>query len=271
MRSRTRYFGWLLLAGVLACGLRPADAVATTTDDSLIVIANRGSAEEKAPTTVTYAAAALDRYLPIVSRMPFGLPPPPPAVASAAAPVPSASATDLGRNCAMSVLARSPAEVILVGFTDNATKPPRNLLLAVGEEADGYKVLAADFDQETATLEKDGARFELRLNVGLRAPPAVYVGDLDGPRIGSIRLAAAGWTQPNAAGAAGTSAARLPAAESPDDMESSRRGGRVKEEYAARKRERLERLVKLNEETKLRIEQETAAQQQASGEDQPPQ
>ncbi|MEI8243376.1 MAG: hypothetical protein WCI17_08935 [bacterium] len=256
-RFHIRSLGWLLLACALAGGLRSADADATATDAFPVAVAQIAAADA--------AGAAIGRYLPIVSRMPFGVPPPPPAAPSASAPVSSASAMELGKSCVMSVLARNPAEEILVGFTDNGVKPPRNLLLAVGEEAEGYKVLAADFDHETATLEKDGARFELRLNAGLRALPAVYAADLGGARVGSIRLSAAGWTQLNAAGASGTSARTLPTAEAPDDLELSRNSRSVvQESFAASVRARHERLVKLNAAAMLQREQLAAARQQAT-------
>ena len=247
MRPRIRFLDWLLLACALARGLWPVDAVATTTE-------------------AAYAVATIDRYLPIVSRMPFGAPPPhPPATSVVPESAASATASDLGKNCVMSFLARTPAEEILVGFTDNAVKPPRNLLLAVGEEGDGYKVLAADFDHETATLEKDGTRFELRLNAGPRAPAAVYAADFGGAQIGSIRLSTAGWAQLNAPGAAGASAPARPAADTTsDDPETSRGNSNVLESYAASVRARRERLMKLNEDTLRQREQAAAEQQQAA-------
>lgn len=267
MRPRIRLFGWQLLACALAGGIRPADAAATTTDTFPVAVATPRNDLDKMP-AASYRVAAIDRYLPIVSRMPFGVPPPP--APPAAGPAPTELASDIGRSCILSVFARSPTGEILVGFTDNVAKPPRNLLLAVGEEAEGYTVLAADFDRETATLAKDGVRFELRLNAGPRAPPAVMPAgpvDLGGPRLGSMRLSAASWTQPNAAGAAGTAAAPRPAAESPDDLELSRNSNSsssAQEDYAARVRARRERLVKLNAETQLQREQLAATRQQAA-------
>ena len=67
-------------------------------------------------------------------------------------------------------IVRTPAGEVAAGFTDGNSKPPRSLLLAVGEEAEGYRVVAADIDAETATLEKDGVRFELRMNSAGRLP-----------------------------------------------------------------------------------------------------
>ena len=69
-------------------------------------------------------------------------------------------------------IVRTPAGDLVVGFTDNSAKPPRNLLLGVGEDADGYKVLSADLENETAALEKDGVSFTLKMNSSARTPVA---------------------------------------------------------------------------------------------------
>jgi hypothetical protein len=53
-----------------------------------------------------------------------------------------------------------------VGFTDNSVEPPRNHYLPVGGEADGWKVVSADYDSEEVVLEKDGKRITVNLGGG---------------------------------------------------------------------------------------------------------
>ena len=252
MKSRIYCMGDLLLVCFLAGGIGGTDAVAAATESSPVV---------DEPTLAT-----IDRYLPIVNRQPFGIPSlPQPTVAVAAASVPGLLANELARNYMMSVLMRTAGDETLVGFTDNSAKPPRNLLLAVGEELDGYKVLAADVDHETALLSKDGARFELRMNSG---PRTVTVGksgrggvsaDACLARIGTIRLSDASWSQPNKV----EKAHALPVATLPEELEPSNDNS-VREDYAARVRARRERLVKLNAETQVQRDQIDAARQQAA-------
>ena len=138
--------------------------------------ASRTNDQQSVVVSDGWQAPVIERYLPIISRMPFGAPPslpPPPPVA--VTPVQHAAA-DLARSFVLSAITRSPAGNVMVGFTDNAAKPPRNLLLAVGEESDDYRVVAADLDSETATLEKDGISVELRLS-STPVPPSHAVGE----------------------------------------------------------------------------------------------
>ena len=126
--------------------------------------------------TNAYQPPVIERYLPIISRMPFGAPPPPPPTPPAVVTSAQQAAVTLANCLTLCAILRSPSGEVMVGFTDNAAKPPRSLLMGVGEESDGYRIVAADADFETATLEKGGISVELRLpNTPL--PPSRSVGE----------------------------------------------------------------------------------------------
>jgi hypothetical protein len=114
------------------------------------------------------------RYEIIIARRPFGVataPPAGPAAADAAATQTQAE-QKLAKQIAMVAVNIAPGGRVAVGFIDNGEKPPRNYYLAVGDSANGYTVLDADYEEETATLEKDGVVISLKLGQGLVATTA---------------------------------------------------------------------------------------------------
>jgi hypothetical protein len=121
------------------------------------------------------ALAAGDSFAPyqvIIDRAIFGKSPPPKAD-SASAPAPDLSqkqAEALAKKITLCAVNRTPSDNTAVGLIDNDAKPPRNLYLNVGDTVDGYTILAADCDAETATIEKDGVVIALQLGKGLIAP-----------------------------------------------------------------------------------------------------
>lgn len=92
-----------------------------------------------------------------------------PSVASplAAEAIDQKLAEKLAKRLTMCAVNRTPSGNTAVGFIDNEVKPPRNIYLNVGESTDGYHILAADYDAETATIEKDGVTVTLQLGKGL--------------------------------------------------------------------------------------------------------
>ena len=113
------------------------------------------------------------RYEGILERMPFGRPPPAPAAAAATTAPPAPAIANQLVLCAIN---RTPGGGIAVGFVDNAQKPPRSYYLSVGENADGFVVVAADFEKETVIIDKDGVRVEISMGKGSavanNAPPS---------------------------------------------------------------------------------------------------
>jgi hypothetical protein len=124
------------------------------------------------------AGASFAPYQVIIDRAIFGKPPPA-KVAPAAEPVPDPAqkqAEALAKKITLKAVNRTPSGNTAVGLVDNDAKPPRILYLNVGDTVDGYTIIAADNDAETATIEKDGVVISLQLGAGLvvaATPPAV--------------------------------------------------------------------------------------------------
>lgn len=121
------------------------------------------------------AAAAFppfSRYEVIIERQPFGRPPATP-TAAVAAPVDTTAQQNLAdqqrlaKQINMSGVTINPNGATFIGFTDLSVKPPVNYYLSVGASGGGWLVVAADYQQETATIEKDGIRIDLKLGKGL--------------------------------------------------------------------------------------------------------
>lgn len=271
----TRSPGWLPAVILLAATV-PHTRVAATTGTDPLAMAPRDATTKVSGET--YQKPAFDRYLPIISRMPFGVPPPPPP-ASMLTNGPAAAVADLAKNFVLFGIVRTPAGDVAAGFSDNAAKPPRSLLLAVGEESDGYRVLAADIDLETATLEQDGKRIELKMNSSDRAAagngPAGAGGAHPGPRAGQMSMAAyssrlahrgadaASLQQP--AGAVGLSAQPVP--NSVGIIDRLLNSGLQDNSYASRLRARREQLVKQSDEERANREQEALSRVQSASKD----
>lgn len=239
----------LLLAGITAL----TGSAATT--GTVPVAATPRDLTETIPAD-GYQPPVFDRYLPIIARMPFGvappIPPPPAAASSAAA---AAAAADPGKNFVLFEIVRAPVGDVMVGFTDNNPKPSRSLLLAVGEEADGYRVVAADIDAETATLEKDGASFELRLN---NSAPTNAAGASHPAWPGNTNLMSMG-------AFVSRMPRRAPEAMPPPAIPPNPAGSAVSHDnsYVNRLRDRREQLLKQTEEEQRRHEQEVMSQAQS--------
>jgi hypothetical protein len=118
---------------------------------------------------VTSTKDSFAPYQVIIDRAIFGKPPPA-KVAPVAAPVPDPAqkqAEALAKKITLKAVNCTPSGNTAVGLIDNDAKPPRILYLNVGDTVDGYTILAADNDAETATIEKDGVVISLQLGAGL--------------------------------------------------------------------------------------------------------
>ena len=110
-------------------------------------------------------------YSVILDRKPFGELAKPEAVA---VPQPDQEAIEqakeeqaLARQIDMVAVNRTPRGKVAVGFIDKNAKPPHNYYLNVGESGGGFTVLEADYEEETATIEKEGVSIVLKLGKGL--------------------------------------------------------------------------------------------------------
>jgi len=121
-------------------------------------------------------------YQTILERMPFGPLPPnfnpdaPPGSASAAGGadggagevVQTEEEQQIVASVRVSVLNKTPAGAVAVGFTDSSVQPPKHYYLKVGEKSDIWEVKDADPAEQTVVLVKNGV--EATLKVGEGAP-----------------------------------------------------------------------------------------------------
>ena len=115
-------------------------------------------------------------YQPILDRMPFGsLPsdfnavPVDPSTLKNEAQV-KADQQTLAKKINMSAVNITPDGRTAIGFTDLSQTPPINHYLLVGASADGWTVVSANYDEDAATIEKDGVVITLKLGKGLVDP-----------------------------------------------------------------------------------------------------
>jgi len=123
------------------------------------------------PDTDAYAKPDFGTYQPILDRMPFGaIPETPVATGPVVDPADQRKKELLARQVHMSAVNIMPDGRTAIGFTDISAKPPVNHYLHVGESSDGWAVVDADYDEETATIKKDGVEIALKLGKGLIEP-----------------------------------------------------------------------------------------------------
>lgn len=110
-----------------------------------------------------YRLPPFAHYQPILDRMPFGAMPVVAPQVSADQAAAAATETEilaeqqaLANQVTLSAVNITPKGHTAIGFTDRSVNPPANYYLRVGESANGWTVKYADFDEETATLQKDG-------------------------------------------------------------------------------------------------------------------
>jgi hypothetical protein len=112
----------------------------------------------------SWSPQPFSHYQSILDRKPFGVPPPAPvgpAAAEAAAPPPAFVSKII-----LCSINRTPAGPVAVGFVDSSQNPPKSYYVLNGDNSDGFAVLEASFENESATLEKDGVRIDLKMGKG---------------------------------------------------------------------------------------------------------
>jgi len=167
-------FTFAVAAGLSAQTEAPPNAVGTNTLEAL----KNDASEAVAPAAAETAEAAkpvfqpvpFETYRPIIDRWPFGkvvAPPPPPPPP----PPPETSEQDqqvLARTIRLQAIVKNPDGRTAVGFSDQSVNPPVLVYLAVGDPPKhGFKLDAADYAAETATITKDGVTITIKLGTGL--------------------------------------------------------------------------------------------------------
>jgi len=142
------------------------------------------------PAQATVAPPEFNRYEVILSRRPFGAAP------AEEEPrrqedVPPAPPPEFAANLKMCAITESGGR-LRVGFTVAGAKSAGSHFLFVGESSeDGYEVMRADYEAETAVVRKDGQEVEIKMGGGGGKPQLAAVGpDVARPAGMRTRLAA---------------------------------------------------------------------------------
>jgi len=79
----------------------------------------------------------------------------------------------------LQAIVRNPDGRTAAGFSDRTANPEKLLYLAVGDTQDGFRLVDANYNQDTATIEKDGVTITIKLGAGMIptvvTPPALNV------------------------------------------------------------------------------------------------
>jgi hypothetical protein len=133
-------------------------------------------AGEAAATSLTPEASSFDKspYPVILEKMPFGTPPDLAALNAAATTMDEAKMKieqdKLAATFSWTAINITPDGKTAIGFTDLSAKPPANYYMTVGESANDWKVVEADYISETATIQK--GEVSISLKFGNKSPIA---------------------------------------------------------------------------------------------------
>ena len=162
--------GSAAVLAALSLGMRPS-AAETNGVERIPATAGTGAPEPAAPVRdKAMTVPPFSRYEIIIARKPFGTPPPAaatPTVVDTAAAQQAQEEQKLARQINMVAVNKTPAGKTAVGFIDKSEKPERNYYINVGETVNGFTVVEASYEDETATLSKDEVTITLKLGQGL--------------------------------------------------------------------------------------------------------
>ncbi|MGI6496442.1 MAG: hypothetical protein ACOX5G_10235 [Kiritimatiellia bacterium] len=207
------------------------------------------------PAATPEQVRAFAPYQAIIDRMPFGRPPP----EGVAVAVPTADQIaeqkqqeELARKIGMCAVNIVTGGKVKVGFIDNSQNPAKNYYLAIGESCDGFTVVDASYEDESATLEQDGVSITLKLGQGLVAQaPVAQKGAGEAPAGGPPGRRPGRRMPPPAGGGAAPGGA--PGQDAASYTE------RLRERRDAARRERLEQARAMREEAERAAEERASA------------
>ncbi len=220
-----------------------------------------------------YLLPPFEHYQPILDRMPFGAAPVVTAHVSAEEAATAATEAEvkaeqeaLARQINMSAVNVTPQGQTAIGFTDRSVNPPSHYYLRVGQSSGGWTVKYADFDDELATLEKDGVEITLKLGEGLVDSSSAVPSPSSGARASALPVAADA-PQPVAAGSPRRPFSALPKLGKPDSepsfadrlRERAVQKTQAEREAESRMREQFERLARETAAREIQRRQEEEA------------
>jgi hypothetical protein len=153
---------------------QPASSNATVTAAAVAPVDGEAPATSLSPAGTPFEKSP---YPIILEKMPFGMPPDLTALNAAATSMDDAKMKaeqeKLAATFSWTAINITPGGKTAIGFTDLSAKPPANYYLTVGESANSWKVVEADYTAETATIEKDGVRISLKFGNKSPISPAL--------------------------------------------------------------------------------------------------
>jgi hypothetical protein len=122
---------------------------------------------------VTNLTPDFTHFQVILDRMPFGRPPPPPTPAAQPEEAKQAQAEQaLAKQIRLCAVTRTQ-QGVAAGLIDSSANPAKNYYLYVGDEKDGVTLIAANLEEESAEIEKNGVRLTFTLTGVKSATPPV--------------------------------------------------------------------------------------------------
>jgi hypothetical protein len=150
---------------------QPASSNETITADVEAPVAGEAAATSLTPETSSFDKSP---YPVILEKMPFGTPPDLAALNAAATTMDEAKMKveqdKLAATFSWTAINITPDGKTAIGFTDLSAKPPANYYMTVGESANDWKVVEADYVSETATIQK--GEVSISLKFGNKSPIA---------------------------------------------------------------------------------------------------
>ena len=154
---------------------QPASSNLTASADAETPVNAEAAAPSLTPTGTPFDKSL---YTVILEKMPFGTPPDLTALNAAATSIDDAKMKveqqKLAETFSWTAINITPDGRTAIGFTDLSAKPPANYYMTVGESANNWKVVEADYTAETATIEKgdDTNSVRISLKFGNKTPIA---------------------------------------------------------------------------------------------------
>jgi hypothetical protein len=148
---------------------QPASSNETVTANVETPVAGEAATPSSNPASTSFDQSP---YPVILEKMPFGTPPDLTALNAAATTMDEvkmkAEQDKLAATFSWTAINITPDGKTAIGFTDLSAKPPANYYMTVGESANDWKVVEADYESETATIQK--GEVSISLKFGNKSP-----------------------------------------------------------------------------------------------------
>ena len=146
--------------------VRPATVLPTNKSTATVPSDSPPAAPAAAASDSSWAPQPFSRYEGILERKPFGQPSAASLAAAVAPAAPPPPPPPFASKLTLCAINQTPAGPLAVGFVDASSNPACSYYLNVHETQDGFTVVTADIDEESATVEKAGVSVDLKMGKG---------------------------------------------------------------------------------------------------------